>query len=147
MLLDVYKILLQFNTSACMCHNYVIQLHARSKHKYMNVWILPTLMFIIFVYIVQLKKLNYRLPNLNLRGQTVVTADCKNLSTTYSKQHITNRPEYKRPLHFRSLALRALLISRVAIPNNMSALRVWWLQTRKINLLNGVTMLRNEKMN
>lgn len=48
-------------------------------------------------------------------------------------------------LHFKLLALRVSLISSVANPNSMSALRVWWLQTRKITLLTGVTMLEESK--
>lgn len=49
--------------------------------------------------------------------------------------------------HFKSLALRVSLISRVANPKRMSAFRVWWLQTRKINLLTGVTILWRRKKN
>lgn len=41
---------------------------------------------------------------------------------------------------FKSFALRVSLISSVAIPSRMSAFSVWWLQTRKISLLTGVTM-------
>lgn len=47
--------------------------------------------------------------------------------------------------HFKSFAFRVSLISRVANPNRMSAFRVWWLQTRKISLLTGVTILSIKK--
>lgn len=42
---------------------------------------------------------------------------------------------------FKLLAFRISLISSVANPNRISAFSVWWLQTRKINLLTGVTIL------
>lgn len=39
------------------------------------------------------------------------------------------------------LDFRVSLTSNVAIPNKTSAFKVWWLHTRKINLLKGVTIL------
>lgn len=42
---------------------------------------------------------------------------------------------------FMSLDLSVSLTSSVAIPNNTSDLRVWWLHTRNTSLLKGVTIL------